>query len=103
MKNSAVTNSLNEYVKNFEEIVKKYPNQWFNLYNFWENWWKLIIDERYITLSEIINSDKIEISNDKKFIDHINETHNFLINEIKKMGSQYMVLQQDMELVVKTM
>jgi histidine ammonia-lyase len=43
----------------------------------------LIIDERYITLSEIINSDKIEISNDKKFIDHINETHNFLINEIK--------------------
>ncbi|MGJ0303431.1 aromatic amino acid ammonia-lyase [Aliarcobacter cryaerophilus] len=43
----------------------------------------MIIDERYITLNEIINSDKIEISNDKKFIDHINETHNFLINEIK--------------------
>ncbi|PRM99997.1 HAL/PAL/TAL family ammonia-lyase [Aliarcobacter cryaerophilus] len=43
----------------------------------------MIIDERDITLSEIINSDKIEISNDKKFIDHINETHNFLINEIK--------------------
>ncbi|WP_066219862.1 HAL/PAL/TAL family ammonia-lyase [Aliarcobacter cryaerophilus] len=43
----------------------------------------MIIDERYITLSEIISSDKIEISNDKKFIDHINETHNFLINEIK--------------------
>ncbi len=43
----------------------------------------MIIDERYITLSEIINSDKIEISNDKKFINHINETHNFLINEIK--------------------
>lgn len=43
----------------------------------------MIIDERYITLSEIINSYKIEISNDKKFIDHINETHNFLINEIK--------------------
>ncbi len=34
--NIAVTNSLNEYVKDFEEIVKKYPNQWFNLYNFWE-------------------------------------------------------------------
>lgn len=34
--NSAVTNSLNEYVKDFEAIVKKYPNQWFNLYNFWE-------------------------------------------------------------------
>ena len=43
----------------------------------------MVIDERYITLSEIINSDKIEISNDKKFVDHINETHNFLINEIK--------------------
>ncbi|MGJ0308839.1 HAL/PAL/TAL family ammonia-lyase [Aliarcobacter cryaerophilus] len=43
----------------------------------------MIIDERYITLSEIINSDKIEISNNKKFVDHINETHNFLINEIK--------------------
>ena len=43
----------------------------------------MIIDERYITLSEIINSDKIEISNDKNFVNHINETHNFLINEIK--------------------
>ncbi len=43
----------------------------------------MIIDERYITLNEIINSDKIEISNDKKFIEHIDETHNFLINEIK--------------------
>ncbi|WP_419678087.1 lipid A biosynthesis acyltransferase [Aliarcobacter lanthieri] len=32
---SAVTNSLKEYVKSFEDIVKKYPNQWFNLYNFW--------------------------------------------------------------------
>ena len=31
-----VTNSLNEYVKDFEAILKKYPNQWFNLYNFWE-------------------------------------------------------------------
>lgn len=33
---TAVTNSLNEYVKNFEDIVRKYPKQWFNLYNFWE-------------------------------------------------------------------
>ncbi|WP_026803003.1 LpxL/LpxP family acyltransferase [Aliarcobacter lanthieri] len=32
----AVTNSLQEYVTNFEDIVKKYPKQWFNLYNFWE-------------------------------------------------------------------
>ena len=34
--NSAITNSLSEYVKSFEEVVKEYPNQWFNLYNFWE-------------------------------------------------------------------
>ncbi|AXK49068.1 phenylalanine ammonia-lyase [Aliarcobacter trophiarum LMG 25534] len=43
----------------------------------------MIIDSRYITLKEIINSNEIEISNDKNFINHINETHNFLINEIK--------------------
>jgi len=43
----------------------------------------LIIDERYITLIEIINSNTIEISSDKNFVNHINETHNFLINEIK--------------------
>jgi len=33
---SAITNSLKEYVKTLEDIVKQYPNQWFNLYNFWE-------------------------------------------------------------------
>lgn len=43
----------------------------------------MIIDERYITLDEIIKSDSIEISKDKNFENHINETHNFLINEIK--------------------
>lgn len=43
----------------------------------------MIIDERYITLIEIINSNTIEISSDKNFVNHINETHNFLINEIK--------------------
>ncbi|MCR8710279.1 lysophospholipid acyltransferase family protein [Aliarcobacter butzleri] len=34
--NNAITNSLSEYVKSLEEVVKKYPSQWFNLYNFWE-------------------------------------------------------------------
>lgn len=41
------------------------------------------IDSRYIALNEIINSDNIEISDDKNFVNHIDETHNFLINEIK--------------------
>lgn len=32
----AVEEALGKYVKKFEEIVKKYPNQWFNFYDFWE-------------------------------------------------------------------
>jgi len=32
----AVTEALEIYVKKFEEIVRLYPSQWFNLYNFWE-------------------------------------------------------------------
>lgn len=32
----AVMQALETYVKKFEEIVKLYPNQWFNLYDFWE-------------------------------------------------------------------
>jgi len=44
----------------------------------------LIIDERFIDLDTIINSKNIEISNDKNFVSHIDETHNFLIDEIKK-------------------
>ena len=28
---------LNEYVSVFEFVVRKYPEQWFNYYNFWEN------------------------------------------------------------------
>lgn len=31
----AVSNSIKLYVKEFEKIVKKHPNQWFNLYDFW--------------------------------------------------------------------
>jgi predicted LPLAT superfamily acyltransferase len=32
----AVKDALTQYVKKFEEIVKQYPDQWFNLYDFWE-------------------------------------------------------------------
>jgi len=32
----AVHEALETYVKKFEEIVRLYPSQWFNLYNFWE-------------------------------------------------------------------
>ncbi|PLY09949.1 MAG: lipid A biosynthesis acyltransferase [Arcobacter sp.] len=33
----AIDIAIKEYVKLFEDILKKYPNQWFNFYNFWEN------------------------------------------------------------------
>ena len=32
----AVKDALTQYVKKFEEIVKQHPDQWFNLYDFWE-------------------------------------------------------------------
>jgi len=32
----AVAEGIEMYVKKFEEIVRLYPNQWFNLYDFWE-------------------------------------------------------------------
>lgn len=32
----AVKDALTQYVKKFEEIVKLHPDQWFNLYDFWE-------------------------------------------------------------------
>ncbi len=31
----AVTKALSEYVKTLEDVIKKHPNQWFNLYDFW--------------------------------------------------------------------
>lgn len=43
----------------------------------------LQIDKRYITLNEITKASSIEISKDKGFIDYINHTHDFLMNEIK--------------------
>jgi len=33
----AILKALNIYIKKYEEILKKYPTQWFNFYNFWEN------------------------------------------------------------------
>jgi predicted LPLAT superfamily acyltransferase len=32
----SVKKALDEYVKKYEEVIKIYPNQWFNFYNFWE-------------------------------------------------------------------
>lgn len=32
----SIENMLKHYTKAYEEIVKKAPDQWFNLYNFWE-------------------------------------------------------------------
>lgn len=32
----AVKESLTQYVEKLEEIVRRYPNQWFNFYDFWE-------------------------------------------------------------------
>ena len=34
---TAISEAVNEYVKKFEIIIKEYPNQWFNFYEFWEN------------------------------------------------------------------
>lgn len=32
----AVEEALNKYVHKLEEVVKRYPQQWFNFYDFWE-------------------------------------------------------------------
>ena len=45
---------------------------------------ELIIDSRYITLKEIIEAKTIKSSKDKKFIYHLANSHDFLINQIKK-------------------
>ncbi len=31
----AINTIINEYSRIFEDLVKKYPNQWFNFYDFW--------------------------------------------------------------------
>lgn len=44
----------------------------------------LVIDERTISLEEITNVTKIEISKDEKFLTFINHTHDFMMNTIKQ-------------------
>lgn len=44
----------------------------------------LSIDKRYITLDEIKDASNIEISTNKEFLDYINHTHDFLMNQIKQ-------------------
>jgi len=36
-KQEAIAVMANQYAKYLENIVKKYPKQWFNFYKFWEN------------------------------------------------------------------
>ncbi len=43
----------------------------------------LSIDKRYITLDEIKKASAIEISKDQTFLEYINHTHDFLMNQIK--------------------
>ena len=35
-KDISVLEALQKYVSSYENIIKKYPNQWFNFYDFWE-------------------------------------------------------------------
>ena len=34
--NEAIILALDQYIKKYEDILKIYPNQWLNFYNFWE-------------------------------------------------------------------
>ncbi|RXJ57869.1 HAL/PAL/TAL family ammonia-lyase [Candidatus Marinarcus aquaticus] len=43
----------------------------------------LSIDKRYITLDEIIQASQVNISTDQVFLDYINKTHDFLMNQIR--------------------
>jgi predicted LPLAT superfamily acyltransferase len=36
MRNQAVDKAMKEYVAILENIARKYPCQWFNLYDYWE-------------------------------------------------------------------
>ena len=33
----AIKEAVKLYVSKYEEVIKRYPNQWFNLYDFWKN------------------------------------------------------------------
>ena len=32
----AIVEAMAKYIKKFEIVIRQYPNQWFNLYDFWE-------------------------------------------------------------------
>ena len=32
----AIEEAVLTYVEKYEEVVKRYPEQWFNLYDFWK-------------------------------------------------------------------
>lgn len=34
-KNTTTENLINQYIRSLESIVRKYPQQWFNFYRFW--------------------------------------------------------------------
>lgn len=34
-KNTTTENLANQYIRSLESIVRKYPQQWFNFYRFW--------------------------------------------------------------------
>ena len=36
-KNKYIKDILNEYIRFMEKILIKYPDQWFNFYDFWED------------------------------------------------------------------
>lgn len=44
----------------------------------------LSIDKRYITLDEIIQASDVTISTQQAFLDYINKTHDFLMNQIRE-------------------
>jgi len=33
-----ISNLLIDYVSQVEKIVRRFPDQWFNFYDFWEEW-----------------------------------------------------------------
>jgi histidine ammonia-lyase len=43
----------------------------------------LIIDSRTISLNELIKAESVEVSSDEKFINHIEQAHDFLMEQIK--------------------
>jgi lauroyl/myristoyl acyltransferase len=36
-KNEAVRQGVQEIAKRFEEMISRYPDQWFNFFSYWKN------------------------------------------------------------------